>query len=93
MTETSEWKEIKLGDLLSEADLKILLDLINKEKNFSFNPSQTDNENDKRADKLGEAIKEFLISKRQELESKGVLPEYLYYFLQYKFSDMAGSIK
>jgi hypothetical protein len=32
-------------------------------------------------------LKEFLISKRQELESKGVLPEYLYYFLENKFKD------
>jgi hypothetical protein len=28
-------------------------------------------------------LKEFLISKRQELESKIVMPEYLYYYLQY----------
>lgn len=31
--------------------------------------------------KLSE-LKGLLISKRQELESKGVLPEYLYYYLQ-----------
>lgn len=65
-----DWKSVQLSELLDDEQLKILHWLVN------------DIRDRKRPAK---DLKDWLITLREQLESKGVLPEYLYHLLCYKF--------
>lgn len=73
MNTPENWKRLELGDLLNDTQLRVLTDLIR---------------NNPEPEERLRAIKQYLNSIHEDLEDKGVLPDFLAYVLEFRIPDL-----